>query len=265
MLVISQGLNVALKIALHSPRPYWIDADVRAFSSEPTFGMPSGHAQNAVSIWGTTARLIRLPWAYALAAGTCLLIGISRAYLGAHFLSDVIAGWTIGAVLLAASVVAEPFLEKRLRGLDLKRQFVASLLASFVVIAFYALSLASIGSWELPSIWAANALAATGKTINPISPVDAFNAAGLLLGISLGYAVMQRRGGFRADGLFSRRLIRYILGMIGLILVWYGLGEGLQMLADDWISAYMQTLLAGLWVTLGAPMLFIRLGLAEKN
>ena len=63
MLVTSHGLNAVLKIALHSPRPYWVDPNVQAWSTEPSFGMPSGHAQNAVSIWGLTAQLIHTRWA----------------------------------------------------------------------------------------------------------------------------------------------------------------------------------------------------------
>jgi membrane-associated phospholipid phosphatase len=50
MLVTSHGLNAVLKIALHSPRPCWVDPNVQAWSTEPSFGMPSGHSQNAVSI-----------------------------------------------------------------------------------------------------------------------------------------------------------------------------------------------------------------------
>ena len=83
ILVASHGLNAALKVVLHGPRPYWIDPSVKALSTQPSFGMPSGHAQNAVSIWGLTAHLIHKRWAVALAAGVCLFIGISRAYLGA--------------------------------------------------------------------------------------------------------------------------------------------------------------------------------------
>ena len=188
MLVTSHGLNAALKIALHSPRPYWIDPDVRAWCTQPSFGMPSGHAQNAVSIWGLTAHLIHKPWAYVLAAGTCLLIGLSRAYLGVHFPSDVIAGWAIGALLLGSFIWAMPVLEERIRRMNLKRQMLLATLASFAIIALYLLGLAGIGGWQMPPVWAANSLAATVEPIDPFSPVDAFSAAGMILGICSGYA-----------------------------------------------------------------------------
>jgi membrane-associated phospholipid phosphatase len=153
MLVTSHGLNSALKIALHGPRPYWVDPNVQAWSTEPSFGMPSGHAQNAVSIWGLTAHLIHKRWAYLLAAVTCLFIGLSRAYLGVHFLGDVLVGWGVGAVLLGSSIKAMPVLEEKIGKMDLKGQILLATLASLAIIALYLLSLAGTGAWQMPSAW----------------------------------------------------------------------------------------------------------------
>ena len=66
-----------------------------------------------------------------------------------------------------------------------------------------------------------------------------------------------------ADGPLSRRLVRYLLGMIGVVLIWYGLKEAMQIEAADWALDYIRSMLAGLWVTLGAPLMFIGLGLAN--
>ena len=49
---ISGGLNEALKVAFHLPRPYWVSPDVQALDSHPSFGMPSAHAQGAATLWG---------------------------------------------------------------------------------------------------------------------------------------------------------------------------------------------------------------------
>jgi len=265
MLVTSHGLNAALKIALHSPRPYWIDPDIRAWSTQPSFGMPSGHAQNAVSIWGLTAHFIHKPWAYILAAGACLLIGLSRAYLGVHFPSDVIAGWAIGALLLGSFIWAMPGQEEKIGRMNLKGQMLLAVLASFAIIALYLLGLAGMGGWQMPPVWEANSLAATVEPIDPFSPVDAFSAAGMMLGICSGYAILKRKGGFLADGPRSCRLVRYLLGMIGVVLIWYGLEEAVQIEAAGWVLDYTKSMLAGLWVTLGAPLMFIGLGLARRE
>lgn len=263
MLVTSHGLNAALKVALHGPRPYWIDPAVQALSTQPSFGLPSGHAQNAVAIWGLTAYFIHKPWAMALAGGTCLLIGLSRIYLGAHFLGDVLVGWAAGALLLGSAIRVVPLLEERIGKMNLKGQIMLAILASSAIVALYLLGLASMDGWQMPLSWEANSLAAAEEPIDPFSPVEAFSAAGMVLGICSGYAILKRRGGFLADGPLFRRLVRYLLGMIGVVLIWYGLGEAVQIDAARGIFHYAKSLLAGLWVTLGAPLLFTALGLAK--
>src|SRR5690349_8360956 len=61
LLISSNALNNLLKLAWHLPRPYWVDARISALSSETTYGLPSGHAQHAVAIWGYLASQVRRP------------------------------------------------------------------------------------------------------------------------------------------------------------------------------------------------------------
>ncbi|MFZ3144863.1 hypothetical protein [Methanothrix sp.] len=42
MLVTSHGLNAVLKIALHSPRPYWVDPMSRPGALNPPLACPQG-------------------------------------------------------------------------------------------------------------------------------------------------------------------------------------------------------------------------------
>ena len=72
----------------------------------PSF--PSGHATQAVAVYGmlaalaaaTTPRWSRKVAAWAAAVVVVGLVGLSRLYLGAHWLTDVLAGFALGAAWL---------------------------------------------------------------------------------------------------------------------------------------------------------------------
>ena len=66
--------------------------------------MPSGHAQNAVVVWGVLAWSLGRRAAWAAAAVLALAIGWSRYALGVHSAGQILVGWAIGLVLLAAAM-----------------------------------------------------------------------------------------------------------------------------------------------------------------
>jgi undecaprenyl-diphosphatase len=75
---------------------------------ERGFSFPSGHAVLGMTAWGVLAVLVarsRLPRSVrvvviAALVALVLLIGMSRVYLGVHYPTDVLAGWTAGAVIV---------------------------------------------------------------------------------------------------------------------------------------------------------------------
>ena len=74
---------------------------------------PSGHAAQATAVWGMLAALVAAAatrWSTKVAAWSAAVfiaavVGISRVYLGAHWPTDVLAGWALGAAVGAGLVL----------------------------------------------------------------------------------------------------------------------------------------------------------------
>jgi membrane-associated phospholipid phosphatase len=98
--------NQALKAVMARERPDLLDPIV----VEHGFSFPSGHALLSMVAYGILAVLIgrsRLPVGVRRAAllgcaALIFLVGISRIWLGVHYPTDVIAGWTAGGVIVLA-------------------------------------------------------------------------------------------------------------------------------------------------------------------
>src|SRR5438309_1529015 len=97
---LSGPLLDIFKLAFHTPRPYWVDARIKELSASGGYGMPSGHVLSAAVVWPFVAKTLGKPWAWAMAIVCVLLVSVSRVYLGAHFISDVVGACLTGATLL---------------------------------------------------------------------------------------------------------------------------------------------------------------------
>ena len=84
----------------HSPRPYWEHPQLFNGLYEKAWGMPSGHSQLAVTFWGLSAIHLKLRLFCFFAPIMILAIAISRLYLGLHYPEQVVAGLTLGVILI---------------------------------------------------------------------------------------------------------------------------------------------------------------------
>jgi undecaprenyl-diphosphatase len=94
-------LSTLLKGIFRRPRP-----DLAPYLTHvANSSFPSGHAMNSAVVFLTLGLLLaqlsdrRRQRAYFIAVATLLtfLVGMSRVYLGAHYPSDILAGWMAGA------------------------------------------------------------------------------------------------------------------------------------------------------------------------
>ena len=266
LLSISAAFNAMLKILFHAPRPYWVSAEVKAFSSEPTFGMPSAAAQISLTFLGYICTWFKKRILWLVCIVLIILVGISRMYLGVHFLTDILSGWIIALIILLVFLRYEKpaalWLSQKTPG---TRIFLA-LLASCMFIILTQVVIYCLGSWQVPAGWSSLALLQTNAVIDPLSLRDELMAAGLLFGAAAGAVISAVYIPYAVDGSTSRKAIRYLSGIIILALLWVALSAPTKSpdLAGYGMS-YFRAALVGVWITAGAPFMFCKIGLATKG
>jgi membrane-associated phospholipid phosphatase len=260
LLGISAGVNDALKIAFHTPRPSWTGGPPCPLVAESTFAFPSAHAQLAAGFWGYLAASVRRFWLSVSCALLILLIGASRVYLGVHTPLDVVAGWIIGLLILALFLLLEPAAARLVRGWTLSRRLAAAWLVSLLIPAATICVLATLDGWQVPEAWLAAAFRETGQVIDPLSPANSFLAGGVFFGFAAGMAWYLPRACPLCPAPAGVHLVRYLAGVAGVLLIWFG--QGLPAPPGEaalLAITYLQGALLGLWITAGAPLLFCRL------
>lgn len=270
MLLLTNGFNAVFKLAFHSPRPFWVNQGVRPMMVETSFGIPSGHAQHAMSIWGLVGASQRSSRTRVVFIALILLIGFSRIYLGMHFVSDVLVGWLIGGLLLFGYLKLERPVTAWLRNRSYRQMLALAAVTSVMILLAILLTTASLGSWQAPDAWKQTLqITQPGGVIDPLNADGAFTTAGTWFGLMVGVAWYYHRAGrlFDAAGTPNQRLLRYVIGVIGVLVLWYGLGKVFPRSADtlSYALRFLRYTLVGLWVSAIAPRLFERIGLAEAG
>ena len=244
--LVSVWLNIFLKIMLNQPRPFFEGFDPAVgMIAESMGGLPSGHAQNSLVLWFVIASWGKKKRFFGMAAFFCLLIGLSRVYLGVHFPTDVLGGWLLGGFLLCVYFFAGKRIETALA--SPRAAVLACAALAFVMILYR------------PSI-------------------ELLMPAGLLLGLGTGYFLSGRYIGFNAScsnregaAKYLTVAVRFALGITGMVLLYTAAGKilpgrhelGNFVLDNFRLFVFLRFVLIALWVSAGAPWLFRFLHLSD--
>lgn len=277
MLLTSQSLSHFFKLIFHTPRPFWVSGNINTgqLLFEDSFGLPSGHALTATSVWGALALSVKKVWLWIVVVVLVLLIGISRMYFGVHFPQDIVAGLIFGALLLVTYFL----LEKPVKNWVTKQTRLVQILSAFgfslVMIALVVTAqLILTGSgYEVLNSWKTQAsnFFPNEDPINPLQLAGVFANAGTLFGLFLGLILNPLWGGFWAGGEVWMRFMRFLFGITGLLLIYFGLRSIINALVpvdEIWyayIIKYLQYGIIGFWVTGGAVWLFKILGFIDQK
>jgi membrane-associated phospholipid phosphatase len=266
ILSLSNSVNGFFKLAFHQPRPYWVSTQVQPGGSETSYGVPSGHAQQATTIWGTVASSGET-WLRWVMIALIFLIGFSRIVLAVHFPTDVLMGWLIGGLLLWAFLKWEAPVMTWFNHFTLTQKIGLAFAASILLLMIALAGLALVPPADPPQ-WEANAAhffppAPGASAINPRDTTGEVNAAGTFFGLAAGVILLFHQGGYDTRGEWSKRAVRFVIGVIRVGILWLGLRMVFPRDASfvSQVLRYARYTLTGFWVAYGAPWVFIKLKL----
>ncbi|HTD06842.1 phosphatase PAP2 family protein [Undibacterium sp.] len=236
LVAFSAVLNAYVKDLFQDPRP---PLSIRLDDLVGTsYGLPSGHAQLAVVIWMWLAYELKRKWAWVLCALIALGVMLSRLYLGAHDVEDVLAGAVLGSLTLVAFA----------RIKDRKWSWQDDPVYSLALIAL--VTAAAMITWPDKGI----------------APVYVPTLAGWMAGGIVGLRCEERVLGFSASPIWWRKALAAVIGAVAFIALQKILklaGASLNPPPLAWEA--VKGLIAGFFIALPVPWMLAKLQLVAKR
>ena len=234
LFLISVYTNSGLKEIFQQPRPFEILPEIQKIHASG-YGFPSGHAQSSIVVWGSMAYWKKQTWIRNLSILLILLIGFSRIYLGVHFPTDVLGGWLIGGFILCLSY----FISLKLK----PNTITGNMIFKIIGITLFPVILLQFQS-----------------------STDIISSVAALTGVGYGLLLFDSSIGGIRPGNWLQRFLSFLIGAIGIGILYLGLKFILPVEGEPFyqFGRFFRYLLVGMWVSFGAPRLFVQIGLAYQ-
>jgi membrane-associated phospholipid phosphatase len=111
--LVTMSLNHLLKTIVMNPRPFitdgsyaerWAVSPDKAAELATEYSTPSGHAMAGSAFYSYVFASVKNRQARLACILLILLTGLSRPYLGVHYLEDVLIGWVLGSSIALVSI-----------------------------------------------------------------------------------------------------------------------------------------------------------------
>jgi hypothetical protein len=174
-----------------------------------------------------------------------LLIAFSRIYVGVHFPQDVVGGVLMGLLMLVAYNWLVGTIEKQRFDLPLPIKLTLSVVVPLALLFAH--------PFDVDGTYPAE-IAAT--------------IMGTILGMSIGFILEREHVRFKVDGLWWKRGLRFVLGMVLVVIFYLGLKVVFPEEASHAVAITLRMVrysLVGFSMAFLAPWLFVATSLAERE
>jgi membrane-associated phospholipid phosphatase len=256
--LITMSLNHLLKTLIMNPRPFisegsysekWAVSAEKALELATEYSTPSGHAMAGSSFYSYLYASVKNRYARTIFITLLLLTGLSRPYLGVHYLEDVLIGWVLGISIALLSIRYAENIGNLWNRFSYRQQIIIVAASSLTLW----ITTRALSDWNTDG-----------------QPLAFVSYTGFLTGIVVAYPVERKKVNFdpRSSTVF-RRVLRYALSVGMVIATLLLLDEGFGAVSGDsslfgYFLRYIRYTIAGIVGMLLGPLLFVRLGLAER-
>ena len=214
--------NQFLKITCRVPRPWVLDENFtileQAREAATGYSFPSGHSQNAVGTFGSIAAFTGSSAVKWLCIAVCVLVPLSRMYIGVHTPADVLVG--SGMALILVRILKKPVLKGSEGAMNL-------LLAVMVLLA--AVQVLYVEHWAFPAEVDAHNLESAVK--------NAYTMLGSTCGAAVIYWAEKRYVDFSTRAVWWVQVLKAVLGLAVVFAVKEGLRTPLELLFAGHMAA----------------------------
>lgn len=226
-------------------RPWILDSRIQPLPEAMThadgYSFPSGHTQNAVSVWGTLALFFKNKFVKILLVLLIFGVALSRNYVGVHTPQDVIVSLMVGTFIIFTMPILLKWVEK-----GQNRDIVVYCAA--IICGFAFLIYEHFKAYPLDYI--------NGELL--VNPEDmkfvSFPKTGMFLGVFTGWFVNKRFLHFDgSQGSTAAKIIRAVIGIALYILIYSNAKVFLKSIMDARLAMFCNSFILVVFATIIYP------------